>query len=439
MKIPSSNSIFVKLLAVYGLAFILVSAGAATLRYISLSSINLEVSIDNVRRYAAGLAAEIGAPPDLSRARTVADETGLVITISGNQLNWISDVDYEKEERWPAEIDEPLHFFLAQERDREITVSLDSYNYSFSEFHSDYRATALSWAIMAGSVMAALMLSYFSVRHLLKPIRVMNKVALEFGVSHWKQRVNPEGNDELATLGRAMDNMAERIEEYIRSMQELLVGVSHELRTPLTRMKVALEFIDNLRIRESLDEEIRSLDRLTGDLLEQKRLTSQQNILRLERIAVQEWIRSQSESLPGGGQPPVLELKGPEKEVDLDRGRMEMIIRNLLENARRHADGDGVCIHLDTTRAGSGFSLEVSDRGPGMPEGMILRIGEPFLLGDPSRTGKRNGGGFGLGLSIVKAAAEAHGAVFTARNIKPAGFSVRLDFPEEQAQPPKDV
>jgi nitrate/nitrite-specific signal transduction histidine kinase len=71
-----------------------------------------------------------------------------------------------------------------------------------AEFHNDYCATGLSWAIMACSVVAALLLSYFSIKHLLKPIWVMNKVALEFGVSHCKQRVYPEGNDELATLGR---------------------------------------------------------------------------------------------------------------------------------------------------------------------------------------------------------------------------------------------
>jgi signal transduction histidine kinase len=82
-------------------------------------------------------------------------------------------------------------------------------------------------------------------------------------------------------------------------MQELLVGVSHELGSPLTRMKVALEFIDNRGVRESLNEEIQTLDCLTGDLL---------------------------------------------------------------ENARRNAGGHGVCIRMDTMRAGNRFCLEVSDR-----------------------------------------------------------------------------
>ena len=126
------------------------------------------------------------------------------------------------------------------------------------------------------------------------------------------------------------------------------------------------------------------------------------------------------------GHPVRFEATGPDLEFPFDAARVEMALRNLVENSLRHAPGAPISLVVRTQPGG--FSLEVSDQGPGMPEALLGRIGEPFLSTDRSRTGDRLGGGFGLGLSIVQAVADAHGARLTARNLAPRGFSVTLQF-----------
>jgi signal transduction histidine kinase len=310
-----------------------------------------------------------------------------------------------------------------------IQIRRGPWRYCFYEFHSDYRLTLAIWLILGCAVLTALAVSYALVWRLLKPVRDMNRVALEFGVSDWKQRVNPRGHDEFAVLGRTMDSMADRIEGYIRETHDLLAAISHELRSPLTRMKVALEFIDDERIKESLDEEIRVLDRLTGDLLEQRRLTTQPGALHREPTSLAAWIETATAPYRRAAVPVRLEIEGDDRTVSVDQARMDLAIRNLVENALRHAPGSPVTVRLRIGK-GAAFSVEVADEGPGMPEDLLGRLGEPFLLVDSARSGSRRSGGFGLGLSIVRAVAEAHGAAFSARNLSPRGFAVTLAFPE---------
>lgn len=429
MKVHPAKSVFIKLIAAYGVIFLLMISGAIIIRFLSVSSPNMEISVKNARDYVKYLVEEIGNPPDPEVAQKISRRTNLQIIITGPDLKWSSNGELWDDEMTLAFGDEDdIPHFLPQMRDFIIPITEGEYSYYFTEFHSDFLLSASVWLVMIGSILLALIISYLIVRHLLKPLREMNKVALEFGVSDWKKRVNPQGADEFATLGRTMDSMADRIEMYILSMHDLLVAISHELRSPLTRMKVALEFIDNNRIRESLNEEINTLDRLTGNLLEQRRLATGSGILKKEQVALHQWIETLCRPYTLEKIPLEIQKKGPDKSVLIDCNQMAMAMRNLIENSLRHAPGSPIVITVDTLKSEEGFYLEVSDKGPGMTESLISRTGEPFLLGDPSRAGKRTDGGFGLGLSIVKAVTDAHGAVFSARNLKPAGFAVKLDF-----------
>ncbi len=429
MKVHPAKSIFVKLFAAYMIAFLLISLGVVLIQILSASSPNTEISIRNIRYFASTLAGEIGTPPDVKTARNIADKTGLQIKIIGSNLKWSSEGDLMDMDISTSDGNDGDWHFFPWAKDLSTTIKIGDFAYTFNDFHADYHFTVLIWIIMASSILSALSISFMIVRHLLKPLRKMNQVALEFGLSDWKKRVNPLGTDELATLGRAMDGMADRIEKYIHSMHDLLIAISHELRSPLTRMKVSLEFINNKRIRESMNEEINTLDRLTGNLLEQKRLATQPNILNRNEFQLQAWALSICESYQEKGLSLTYNFKGPDLTVILDQGRMDLALRNLIENSIRHAPGSSILVNLNTNDNKS-FSLEVSDSGPGMDETLIDRIGEPFLIADSSRSGKRTGGGFGLGLSIVKAVAEAHSADFSVRNPETGGFSVILRFTE---------
>jgi signal transduction histidine kinase len=194
-------------------------------------------------------------------------------------------------------------------------------------------------------------------------------------------------------------------------------------------MKVALESIGDGRVKKALDKEIDTLVRLTSALLEQKRLTTQQDVLNTEEVALHAWIAEACEPFRRSGAPIRVVLDGRDGTARFDRTRMDMAIRNLVDNALAHAPGSPIVVELRTVGTAEGaFVLEVRDEGPGIPDQYLKRIGEPFLLVDKARSGTRTRGGFGLGLSIVRAVAEAHGAAFTARNLAPCGFAVTLSF-----------
>lgn len=426
MKIHPVRSIFFRLMTAYLVAFLLIISGAVMIRIFSSTSRNLDISSVNLSLYADLLTERIGSPPSLSEAGNIAVETGLHIRISGPDIQWSSSESLIEDEFELMDEDDLWHLIPGVE-EPSFTVVNSGYHYTYSDFHADRQLSLMIWLIMSGSVVTALVISYLMVHHQLKPLREMNEIAMDFGVSDWKKRVNPKGSDELASLGRAMNAMADRIEEYIHSMHDLLAAVSHELRSPLTRMKVTLEFISDKGARDSLNEEIDILDRLTGNLLEQRRLSLQQGFLNYEKVNLRLWLDEVCSPYLNKGCPLSVRYEGPEREYLLDRSRMVMVLRNLIENSLRHAPGAEIRIALETT-ATPGFTLVVSDEGPGISDVLLKRLGEPFLLGDTSRAGIRSGGGFGLGLSIVKAVAVAHGAEFSAANLSPRGFEVRLRF-----------
>lgn len=427
MRRRLSHSIFLKLLAIYGVAFLHIILGGLFLHVYSSLVPNIEVSLDNVRYYATVLSSEIGDPPEAETAQRIAMESGLNLAITGPDFVWTNNDEFlERVRNYRGEPKFPRLLSLNLE-DRIVQVNKGPYLYSFSGFSSENRSTTFIWVFMSIVIFVSLLFSYLMVRLLLKPLRKMDRVAREFGASDWKLRVDPKGNDEFSRLGRTMDAMADRIEQYIVSMQRLIVAISHEFRSPLTRIKMALEFVGDEKIKRSINEEIRALDQLTGTLLEQKQLVAGNSTLRLEPLELHKWISSLCEPYLYLETPLRLELDAANRTIRLDRARMSMAIRNLIENALKHAPGSAVTVALLPGEDG-GFSISVSDSGPGMPESLLARIGEPFLLGEPSRTGPRGDGGYGLGLTITRAVAEAHGATFSARNLEPHGFSVTISF-----------
>lgn len=440
MKTHRMDSIFTRLIVVYGITLLLLLGGILSFRMISISSPNLEISSEHLREFASMLVDRIGTPPDPDALEHVLLTTGLELRIRGPGGYVFSRRELEPQENSESGLSSLL--LLNRNMDYPVTIRRGDWEYSFSEFHSDYRISVYSWLVFLVFILSSIVFNFFIVRRLLSPLHRMYDVALKFGVDDWDQRVRPRGNSELSILGREMDAMAERIVKHINSMHDLLSAVSHELRSPLTRMKLILESIPDKEIRESLNEEIHSLDRLTADLLEQKRLSTQPGILDRSPVNIRSLLEGFRESWKQKGYELSLDSSedNPAMNVtlDLDSPRTELALRNLVENCIRHAPDSP--IHLEAETVGGDrqrgeehgnreLLLSVRDEGPGIPEDLLERIGEPFLLADVSRTGRRNNGGFGLGMSIVKAVAEAHGGYMSVTNWKPRGLKVSLHFP----------
>src|SRR6185437_5799449 len=180
----------------------------------------------------------------------------------------------------------------------------------------------------------------------------------------------------------------------------LLANCSHELRTPLARIAVAVSLLGEQadpRTRESLKRDIAELDQLIEQILLTSRLEAVPALDRREPIDLLALAAEEAAHYD-------LEAGGDPVTVAGDRLLLRRLIRNLVENARRHA-GDGP-IDISVVREGGQAVLEVRDDGPGVPAGERERIFEPFYRLASTR---ESGRGSGLGLALVREIARRHG------------------------------
>ncbi|PYM76815.1 MAG: two-component sensor histidine kinase, partial [Candidatus Rokuibacteriota bacterium] len=219
------------------------------------------------------------------------------------------------------------------------------------------------------------------------------------GAGDLSARVKVEGRDEVAQLARSFNRAAGRIEELVGAHKSLLANASHELRTPLARIRMAVELLkenaDPRRKRE-LEQDIVELDALIDEILTASRLDAigdpgANEEVDLLALASEECARYEE-----------AQLAGEPVTVRGDPRLLRRLIRNLLENARRHGAPP---VEVRVSRAGSGAELRVSDHGPGIPDAEREGVFQPFhrFAGSGERAGA------GLGLALVRQIARRHG------------------------------
>ena len=231
---------------------------------------------------------------------------------------------------------------------------------------------------------------------------------LRRGVERWGQgdlsvRVEESGSDEVAFLARRFNHAAHRVQTLLQSHKSLLANASHELRSPLARIRMGLELMDAAPSPAQKQEMLRNiaeLDQLIDEILLASRLDARETDVGtiepvdLTGLAAEECARAGAE-LSAQAQSGTLAVHGVAK-------LLRRAVRNLLENARRYADGP---VEVEVLRDGQHALLRVCDRGPGVPPEQRERIFEPFyrLPGASEREG-----GVGLGLALVRSIAQRH-------------------------------
>ena len=271
--------------------------------------------------------------------------------------------------------------------------------------------------------------AYPVVRRLTRRLEVLKQGVQAFGAGDLSQRVDDAGKDEVAAVATTFNLAAERIEALVRSHQTLLANASHELRSPLARLKMAVAMYAELPeaqragLKREIDTNVAELDALVEEVLLASRLDAGAALdlsdpVDLLGIAAEEAARVGAE-VEAQGAPRHLLRPGNER-------LLRRALRNLLENARRYGGGE---IRAQVVADADGaVQLRVSDRGAGVPADLRERIFEPYfrLPGHAEREG-----GVGLGLSLVRQIAEAHGgsAHCEPRDGGGSGFVIRLPRP----------
>ncbi|WP_431052273.1 sensor histidine kinase [Roseateles sp. L2-2] len=265
-------------------------------------------------------------------------------------------------------------------------------------------------------------LAYGGIRHLVGPLRELAAGAEAFGRGDLDHRVPIYHRDEIGDLVHRFNQMAEDIQAMLDGKRALLLAISHELRSPLTRARLHAELVDEGASKEALLDELAQMRELISALLESERLGSGHRALQVADCDLGALAREHDQ--PGVA----LRIDRDLPVLKLDRMRVQLLLRNLVHNALRHNDPDvgPVMVSVERDGNGGGAKLSVRDHGPGVSPEVLSQLGQPFFRPDEARA--RSEGGVGLGLSLCRLVAEAHGSRLELRNAQP-GFEAVVRFP----------
>ena len=261
--------------------------------------------------------------------------------------------------------------------------------------------------------------AYAGIRHMVDPLHQLALGAEAFGRGDLSHRILVRHDDEIGDLAMRFNRMAEDIQGMLDGKRALLLAISHELRSPLTRARLHAELVDDGPSKAALLEELAQMRELISALLESERLGSGHRALQVDDCDLGALAREQDQ--PGVA----LRVDRDLPLLKLDRMRVQLLLRNLVSNALRHNDPDAGPVMVSVERDGEGARLTVRDHGAGVPPEALAQLGQPFYRPDEARA--RSEGGVGLGLSLCRLVAEAHGSRLELRNAQP-GFEAVVRF-----------
>ena len=391
--------------------------------------------------YVDRLAAEIGSPPSIERAQAIADRLPVTLRIDGPAVHWASHPDQPRSD-WMSDKVRREENYNGMSADDERGRLLHRVTADGS--HIEFGLNALSWdkrpRIAWGTLTVLLLLTalaYVYVRHLLRPLDDIRRGARRFGEGNFAQRIpvrHAHRPDELGQLAATINTMGDDIHQMLEAKRALLLAMSHELRSPLTRARLNVELLPETAEvqaqRDALMRDLGEMGALINDLLESERLAGRHAALHRELVDLPALAREVLAELGGrhSGAPSIA-LHAPDDMplLSLDRSRMRLLLRNLLDNSLRHTSGSATLApQLHLRMAEQAVEVEVRDHGPGVPPEHLPHLAQAFYRPDTAR--QRTTGGVGLGLYLCRLVAQAHGGTLQMRNAEP-GLSVSVQLP----------
>lgn len=369
--------------------------------------------------YLDRVAVEIGSPPDLARAQALVKRLPVAIHIDGPQVQWDSHPD--RHQHGPPDAD---WRGLLERR----TADGHRIRFGLGDWPGEDRPRGFGWLTLA-ALLALTAGAYGYARRLLRPVEDIHAGALRYGAGDFSQAIPLRRHDELGELATQVNTMAASLQHMLEGQRGLLLAISHELRSPLTRARLHAELVAEGPEQQALLRDLGQMRDLISDLLEGERLAAGAAVLQREPTDLNALVR---ERVADGfaGRDIRLALAEGLPPLALDRSRLRLLLRNLLDNALRH--GAGGPVEVQTAIVEGEVWLTVRDHGQGVDAAQLGRLGEPFFRPDAARL--RSAGGVGLGLYLCRLVASSHGGRLQLRNAAP-GLAVSLCLPLVPAVP----
>jgi signal transduction histidine kinase len=299
----------------------------------------------------------------------------------------------------------------------------------FDEVFSLWQFQLIAWITIIFSIAVLSLIWAFPFWQNLK--KVMD-AADHFGAGRFDARAELGKRSQLRQLAETFNNMAERIEDLIRSQKLLVNAVSHELRTPISRARFGIDMLENTldekerkRYSSGISEDIDDLESLVSELLTYASFDQKTEFIHFETINIKDWLKEIVSKLSAFTKEKKLklDLENAPETLSADSRLLGRALENLILNAIKYADSE---IVIKAEKKNRKIMIIVSDDGPGIPEKFLVKVFEPFVRLDESRN--RDTGGHGLGLAIVKQIVEKHGGSVFAEK-KGVGCSIKILLP----------
>jgi signal transduction histidine kinase len=319
---------------------------------------------------------------------------------------------------------------IQREEGHEVTAPVDGGGEHegespIADAQSDVEATFL--LVGGATLIAALLAGYLLASHTASPLRRFAATAAAVDAGDLTPRLDPAPGAaaELQALAVAFNHMLDRLDDAFSRQRRFVSDASHELRSPLTAVRGQLEVLarsespDSAEVRrvEALAlAELGRVERLVESLLALARLDEGNGPV-LRKLDAAGFLRDLAGAAAG-----VL----AEGRLEADPDLLTRLVRNLLENARRHAGPEGV-VSLSSRGQDAALLIMVDDDGPGIPPAERERVFERFHRSDSARD--RESGGSGLGLAISREIAAAHGGRIWVEDSPLGGARLCLELP----------
>jgi two-component system sensor histidine kinase MtrB len=290
--------------------------------------------------------------------------------------------------------------------------------------------------------------AYLVVRLVVGPVRVAAEASEKLAAGELESRLPEGGEDELSTLARSFNRMADSLQRQIgqladlsRVQQRFVSDVSHELRTPLTTIRLAGDVLYDqrgdfppatARTAELLHAQTQRFETLLADLLEMSRYDAGAVQLEIEPTNLVRLVEDAIDAVEPLAQEKDTEIRvfapGGHFEADVDARRIRRILQNLLGNAIDHGEAKPIDVYVDSDA--DAVAIAVRDHGIGMAAADLEHVFDRFWRADPSR--QRSTGGTGLGLAIALEDAAVHGGVLEVWSLPGDGSCFRLTLPRRR-------
>lgn len=270
---------------------------------------------------------------------------------------------------------------------------------------------------------AVLLLAMVAVRFAVKPLGELAKAAEALGRNIHRPPLPVTGPLEVRSAAQSFNTMQEQLVSSLAERTRFLTAVSHDLRSPLTRLRLRMEMLPDAQSRERLRgdlDEMEAMVRATLDAVQGVEITEARH-----EIDINSMLEGLAEDARETGYTVSVEGRADRPLSGYPRN-LKRCLQNLVDNASRYGEAAHITIRDDASM----LQIVISDHGPGIAdEALLERVFEPYFRISSSRNGAS--GGTGLGLTIARSVAAAHGGTLTLRNGTVKGLEVTLALPRD--------